>query len=170
MLAGTLNVPGPDIARDVVQCFCRSMIMDYTMPRKSKEADPPASAAAPDNAQPKQGAARVLRGEEFLTDAESAEQIASLAYTGATDAEIADYLELSLAVIRAKFGKQLKRGRASMRIGLRKKQIQLATVEDGDVRLLQFLGKHYLGQSDATGETGTTEPVKTYQNVRIEDV
>ncbi|MGC8623905.1 MAG: hypothetical protein ACP5VQ_01405 [Phycisphaerae bacterium] len=113
---------------------------------------------------------RVLRGEEFLIDAESAEQIASLAYTGATDGEIADYLELSVSVIRAKFGKQLKRGRASMHIGLRKKQIQLATLEEGDVRLLQFLGKHYLGQSDATGETGTTEPVKTYQNVRIEDV
>ena len=50
-------------------------------------------------------------------------------------------------------------------IGLRKKQIQLATVEEGDVRLLQ-----YLGQSDATGEAGNAEPVKTYQNVRIEDV
>ena len=113
---------------------------------------------------------RMLRGEEFLHDADAAEQIASLAYTGAADAEIADYLELSVTVIRAKFGKQLKRGRASMHIGLRKKQIQLATLEEGDVRLLQFLGKHYLGQSDATGEAGNTEPVKTYQNVRLEDV
>ena len=113
---------------------------------------------------------RVLRGDAFLHDPDSAEQIASLAYTGATDAEIADYLELSVAVIRGKFGKQLKRGRASMRIGLRKKQIQLATVEDGDVRLLQFLGKHYLGQSESTGDAVGTEPIKTYQNVRIEDV
>ena len=57
-----------------------------------------------------------------------------------------------------------------MHIGLRKKQIHLAIGEEGDVRLLQFLGKHYLGQSDATGEMGNAEPVKTYQNVRIEDV
>ena len=57
-----------------------------------------------------------------------------------------------------------------MHIALRKKQIHLAVGEEGDVRLLQFLGKHYLGQSDATGEAENAEPVKTYQNVRIEDV
>lgn len=140
------------------------------MPRKSKAVDPPAGAAAPDNAQPKQAAARMLRGEEFLQEADAAEQIASLAHTGATDAEIADYLELPVSALRGKFGRQLKRGRASMHIGLRKKQIQLATREEGDVRLLQFLGKHYLGQSDASGEAENTEPIKTYQNVRLEDV
>ncbi|MDA8378442.1 MAG: hypothetical protein M0Z50_15575 [Planctomycetia bacterium] len=113
---------------------------------------------------------RMLRGEDFLRDTEAAEQIASLAYTGATDAEIADYLELSVTVIRGKFGRQLKRGRAAMHIGLRKKQIQLATLEDGDVRLLQFLGKHYLGQTDTTGDSSGAEPLKTYQNIRLEDV
>ncbi len=140
------------------------------MSRKSKEADTPAGAAAPDNAQRKQAASRMLRGEEFLQDADAAEQIASLAHTGATDGEIADYLELPVSALRGKFGKQLKRGRASMHIGLRKKQIQLATLEESDVRLLQFLGKHYLGQSDTTGEAGNTEPIKTYRNLRIEDV
>ena len=139
------------------------------MPKKPQNADPPTIAPLPDSASPK-AAGRTLRGEEFLLDADAAEQIASLAHTGATDGEIADYLELSVSALRGKFGKQLKRGRASMHIGLRKKQIQLATLEEGDVRLLQFLGKHYLGQSDATGEAGNAEPVKTYQNVRIEDV
>ncbi len=113
---------------------------------------------------------RMLRGEEFLGDADAAEQIVSLACTGATDAEIADYLELPVSVISGKFEKQLKRGRASLQIGLRKKQIQLATADDGEARVLQFLGKHYLGQSESGGEAGESEPVKTYHNVRIEDV
>ena len=140
------------------------------MPRKSQKADPPTSVPAQDSALPRPGAGRMPRGEEFLHDADAAEQIVSLAHTGATDGEIADHLELSVSALRGKFGKQLKRGRASMHIGLRKKQIQVATLEEGDVRLLQFLGKHYLGQSDATGEAGNAEPVKTYQNVRLEDV
>jgi|GEM_PF-4050278 len=140
------------------------------MAGKLETTDASSDVPAQDNAAVRPVPTRVLRGDEFLHDPDSAEQIASLAYTGATDAEIADYLELSVAVIRGKFGKQLKRGRASMRIGLRKKQIQLATVEDGDVRLLQFLGKHYLGQSESTGDAVGTEPVKTYQNVRIEDI
>ena len=144
--------------------------MDCTMPGKSRETDQPTSVPEQHSASCRPGASRVMRGEEFLHDADAAEQIASLAHTGATDGEIADYLELSISTLRGKFGKQLKRGRASMRIGLRKKQIQLATLDEGDVRLLQFLGKHYLGQSDATGDPGNAEPVKTYQNVRIEDV
>lgn len=140
------------------------------MTKKMENPAPETAAANGEQAIHRPAAARMLRGEGFLSDPEAAEHIASLAYTGATDGEIADYLELSVAGIRARFGKQLKRGRASMRIGLRKKQIQLATLEEGDVRLLQFLGKHYLGQSDSTGEAAGTEPVKTYQNVRIEDV
>jgi hypothetical protein len=113
--------------------------------------------------------ARMLRGEEFLGCADAGEQIVSLACTGATDEEIADYLELPVSIISGTFEKQLKRGRASMRIGLRKKQLQAATADDGEVRLLQFLGKHYLAQADSTGETDR-EPVKTYHNVRMEDV
>ncbi len=164
MLAGTFNVPSPRR-----HLFCPSLTVDCKMSKKSQKADPPTSAPVPDSASPK-AVARTLRGEEFLHDADAAEQIASLAHTGATDGEIADHLELPVSAVRGKFGKQLKRGRASMHIGLRKKQIHLAIGEEGDVRLLQFLGKHYLGQSDATGEAGNAEPVKTYQNVRIEDV
>ncbi len=113
---------------------------------------------------------RVPRGAEFLRDAQAPGQIVSLAATGATDAEIADYLEISVSELCAAFARQLQRGRASMRIGLRKRQLQVATVDEGDVRLLQFLGKHYLDQSDVGTESKGVEPLKTYQNVRIEDV
>ena len=138
------------------------------MTKTLENSSPKVASAEGEQAVDKPG--RMPRGEDFLRDLESAEQIASLAYTGATDGEIADYLELSLTAMRAKFAKQLKRGRAAMRIGLRKKQLQLATGEEGDVRLLQFLGKHYLGQSEGTGEAAGAEPVKTYRNVRLEDV
>ena len=164
MLAGTFNVPLPRR-----HLFCGSLTVDYSMPKKAQKADSPTSISVPESAPPKV-AARTLRGEEFLHEADAAEQVASLAHTGATDGEIADHLELPVSAVRGKFGKQLKRGRASMHIALRKKQIHLAVGEEGDVRLLQFLGKHYLGQSDATGEAENAEPVKTYQNVRIEDV
>lgn len=137
--------------------------------RKSKKTDHPAN-AADQGGGPVRPSPRMARGAEFLRDAGAPEHIVSLAATGATDAEIADYLDLTPVVLCESFQKELQRGRASMCIGLRKKQIQAATTEDGDGRLLQFLGRHYLGQSDSTDQVGGAEPVKTYQNVRIEDV
>jgi hypothetical protein len=81
-------------------------------------------------------------------------KVQDLASIGATDAEIADYFGRSVGVIRRKFIKRLKVGRARRQISIRQAQNKSALV-DNNATLLTWLGKNELGQ--------TQKPVHKYR-------
>lgn len=69
-----------------------------------------------------------------------------LAAIGCTDREIATLLEVSENLLRRRCRAALDRGRTRLKKSLRRKQIELA--RKGNVPMLIWLGKQYLGQSD----------------------
>lgn len=75
--------------------------------------------------------------------AKTAERLAAI---GCTQEEMAHVLGLSVATIRRRFKAQIARGRASMAVSLRRKQ--WAAAKKGNVTMLIWLGKQYLGQKD----------------------
>lgn len=74
------------------------------------------------------------------------EQIRYFASIGCTDEEIAEAAGLTRSTLQRRFGAALKEGRASLRTKLRKAQIAAAL--NGNVTMLIWLGKQYLGQRD----------------------
>lgn len=100
--------------------------------------------------------------------------IERLARTGATDDEIATQLGLSVARLQRKFSKSLAKARATLKLRLRARQTALALRDDGSERMLLWLGRQYLGQSESTGRNGTAEEssalIKQYVNIRVDDV
>jgi len=89
-------------------------------------------------------------------------QVEGLAAKGATEEEIADYLGVSRKTLVRRFGKTIKSMRALFRISLRSKQFELATGKEGDVRMLQWLGRCYLNQTGEAKEEAVKVPIKTY--------
>jgi len=89
-------------------------------------------------------------------------QVESLAAKGATEEEMADYLGISPKTLSRRFGRVIKKMRALLRISLRHKQIELATKDNGDLRMLQWLGQYYLNQNDESQEPPPSMPVKGY--------
>jgi hypothetical protein len=73
------------------------------------------------------------------------QQLRGLAMTGATDQEIADFLQCPMERLQP-FAALLTQARANRHIALRKKQFALAV--EGSTSMLIFLGKHELGQTD----------------------
>jgi len=69
-----------------------------------------------------------------------------LASYGCTENEIAGLFQCDQSVISKRFGIQYHKGREHMKCRLRKKQIQLAM--KGNLGMLVWLGKQYLGQSE----------------------
>jgi len=93
----------------------------------------------------------------------TADQIEELAAIGCTDDEIARVAGVSEATLCRHFDAHLKKGRADLKIRLRRRQIQRA--EEGSDTMLIWLGKVYLGQRDRTeisGPDGGPIPVATY--------
>jgi len=74
------------------------------------------------------------------------EQVRRMAAIGCTDREIALVLAVSEATLRRRCRAALDAGRASLRRSLRRKQWEVA--RKGNVPMLIWLGKQYLGQSD----------------------
>lgn len=72
--------------------------------------------------------------------------VAGMVFAGATNVEIAEFLECSTDVIERRFAGVLRKKRSSMRLRLRRAQFRLAM--EGNVTMLIWLGKQYLGQSD----------------------
>jgi len=68
-----------------------------------------------------------------------------------TNEEIGQVLGLSPTAIKQKYHKVIEQGRAEGKKSLRRSQFEKALA--GDVRMLIFLGKNYLGQTD-TGDQG----------------
>jgi DNA-binding Lrp family transcriptional regulator len=75
-------------------------------------------------------------------------KIVKLASCGLTNAEIADLLGVSEATLKRRAQVALSAGRAQLKLRLRKKQIAVAL--KGNVSMLIWLGKVYLGQREST--------------------
>lgn len=99
-----------------------------------------------------------------------ANRVYALARSGATNGEIAGALGIRWKVLHARFGAAIRRGRANLRIALRSKQLQSACEEDGDARLLMWLGRQYLHQTDDPAGHAPDQHIKTYVKFDVDNV
>lgn len=74
------------------------------------------------------------------------EQIRELAGFGLTAAEISAFLRCSQDTIERRFADVIKAGRDNLSASLKRRQVMLAL--DGNVAMLIWLGKQYLGQRE----------------------
>ena len=72
--------------------------------------------------------------------------------------EIAMVMDTSVDNLKKRYKDIIDKGRAEGKKGLRRAQYEKA-VMDKDVRMLIFLGKNYLEQSDTPSETESNEPL-----------
>jgi len=79
-------------------------------------------------------------------------QVQKLASFGLTNKEIAEALAYDENTMKRNFEIFLIKGRANLKQRLKNKQIQVAL--GGNVVMLIWLGKQYLGQTDKVEETG----------------
>jgi len=75
-------------------------------------------------------------------------QIEKLAAIGCTQEEIGLVLGISVDTLSRNFAESFKRGLATLKESLRRRQVKLA--KEGSTTMLIWLGKQYLGQSDQT--------------------
>ena len=75
------------------------------------------------------------------------EEVYKLASIGCKDTEIADWFQIDGNTLRYNFSVELTKGRLALNMSLRRAQINTAL--SGNPTLLIWLGKQYLGQSDA---------------------
>jgi hypothetical protein len=76
----------------------------------------------------------------------NASQVAKLAEIGCTTLEIASAMDCSVDTLQRRFAVNLAKGRQSLKMKLRRRQIRAAL--DGNITMLIWLGKQYLGQRD----------------------
>lgn len=74
-------------------------------------------------------------------------QVENLAAIGCTVSEIAVFMGCSKRTLETRFCALIEKGRERMKISLKRVQYQKA-VNDGNVTMLIWLGKQYLGQTD----------------------
>lgn len=86
-----------------------------------------------------------------------------LAAIGCTDREIAVTLEVSENFLRRRCREALDRGRARLKKSLRRKQLELA--RKGNVPMLIWLGKQYLGQRDRQDVAHSGEELKIVERI-----
>jgi hypothetical protein len=75
-----------------------------------------------------------------------AQEVLKLAQLGCKTEEIADFLECSVDTVDRRFAEELSKGRADLKMSLRRMQIQSA--QKGNVAMMIWLGKQLLGQVD----------------------
>ncbi len=75
-----------------------------------------------------------------------AAEVQRLAEVGCNDVEIGYVFNVHSGTIARRFAKELEKGRGNLRKKLRKKQYDVAM--KGNVAMLIWLGKQYMGQSD----------------------
>jgi hypothetical protein len=85
-----------------------------------------------------------------------AKAVEGMAFVGTTNQEIADFLETTPALIERRFMPLLRKSRASMRVRLRRAQFEGA--KKGNVALLLWLGKQWLGQDEHGAAELSAEP------------
>lgn len=86
------------------------------------------------------------------------EQVAALARIGCTQEEIAAVLKCTPRTLRNRFKEEIRSGMDEMRASIRRWQYMKA--KDGNVAMLIWLGKQYLGQKDRTEETHKAEVIE----------
>ena len=90
-----------------------------------------------------------------------------MASYGLTNKEIAEALGYSENTLQRNFDIFLIKGRANLKMKLKRKQFAVAM--QGNVVMLIWLGKQYLGQSEKTQETGEYKIIVERVNVgRVE--
>lgn len=77
--------------------------------------------------------------------------VEGFANVGATNVEIADFFNVDEGTIRNRFSDILTKARANKKLKLRRMQWQLA--EKGNLGMLIWLGKQYLGQTEKVEAT-----------------
>ena len=91
-----------------------------------------------------------------------AKQVAALAGIGCTQEEIGAVLGCTPRTLRNRFPNELRDGMNLMRSSIRR--WQYAKAKDGNVAMLIWLGKQYLGQSERQ-ETKLTEEIVTIERI-----
>jgi hypothetical protein len=81
-----------------------------------------------------------------------ANQVYKLAAMFCTDDEIAGFFDAGETTLKRRFRKELDAGRAAGKMSIKRKQYTLA-VDGGNVAMLIWLGKQYLGQRDKMDQT-----------------
>lgn len=95
----------------------------------------------------------------------NADEIFKLAQIGCKNEEIADYFGCHVNTITGRFCEELTKGRANLRMSLRRKQLDVAF--KGNVTMLIWLGKQMLDQKDkqeisSEDEKGFVMHIKDY--------
>lgn len=96
------------------------------------------------------------------------EKIEKLASYGLNNKEIADALGYDDSTLLRHFEKNLIKGRVMLKEKLKRKQISVAL--QGNVVMLIWLGKQYLGQAEKTEESGEYKIIVERRNLGMEMV
>jgi hypothetical protein len=86
------------------------------------------------------------------------ELIAKLATIHCTYQEIADVVGTSTTTLQKSYKELIEQCRAEGKMSLRRKMMSVAN-DKGDVRMLIFLGKNYLGMKDQPEDTENNQPL-----------
>ena len=84
-------------------------------------------------------------------------EVKKLASYGCSNVEIADFYGCDESLIRKSYSEFLNKGRADMKIKLRK--LQWKSADKGNVTMQIFLGKNILGQKDRHETAELDEPL-----------
>jgi hypothetical protein len=84
-------------------------------------------------------------------------EVTKLAAIGCTDREIAEWVGITEGTLRYNFNSELIKGKGQLIHSLRRAQIRTAL--EGNATLLIWLGKQYLGQTDAPTSTEDKIPL-----------
>jgi len=84
-------------------------------------------------------------------------EVTKLAAIGCTDREIAEWVGITEGTLRYNFNSELIKGKGQLVHSLRRAQIRTAL--EGNATLLIWLGKQYLGQSDAPTQSEDKIPL-----------
>lgn len=76
----------------------------------------------------------------------NASEVTKLAEIGCTTLEIATVMDCSVDTLQRRFAANLAKGRQDLKMKLRRRQIRAAL--DGNITMLIWLGKQYLGQRE----------------------
>ena len=94
------------------------------------------------------------------------QKIEKLASYGLNNKEIAEALGYDDSTLARNFEKNLIKGRAMLKEKLKRKQIAVAL--QGNVVMLIWLGKQYLGQAERTEETGEFKIIVEKRTIGME--